>query len=98
MLLRTTDGGRTWRTQALPLSGQAVVNRVVAASPSEASVLVEVLDDSARSGLAFELRTRDGGRSWEEGLRDDGSAIADVYRGGGVTYLASGLGVYAETD
>jgi hypothetical protein len=67
-VLRTTDGGATWRRLALPADAAALDFRSVWAFDSLAAVVASA--GEAAEGQARIYRTADGGRTWTLARRD----------------------------
>jgi photosystem II stability/assembly factor-like uncharacterized protein len=72
-VLRTTDGGATWRRLALPAEARALDFRSVWAFDSLAAVVASA--GEAADGQARIYRTADGGRSWALAHRDTARGV-----------------------
>jgi len=90
-LLRTTDGGETWRRPSVWLSGPVAA---LAASGRQPGLML------AATSMAF-FRSRDGGETWtavSRGLGADTHSLAVLPGNDRVVFASTGAGLYRSTD
>lgn len=93
VVIRTTDGGATWRRSAIPVgtTGRTPYPLSLRFTTSRHGWLLASFDAGAGSNPAGAWTTRDGGATWKQvaGTRDrEGAAAGQLPRGG----IKSGLG------
>ncbi|MDI1444466.1 hypothetical protein [Polyangium sp. 6x1] len=91
LLLRTEDGGETWVPQSLGHTSALGIVQVAAATPSHASVVVDV-----QGGARSLFMTQDGGQSWPLRETPGGDPLRMVARlpDGETTFALGAYGVY----
>ncbi|TKD12407.1 WD40/YVTN/BNR-like repeat-containing protein [Polyangium fumosum] len=91
LLLRTEDGGATWVPQAPGGSPGARIVQVAAATPSHASVVLEM-----QGGERSLVMTQDGGQSWATRETPGGDPLRMVARlpDGETTFALGAYGLY----
>ncbi|MDI1432679.1 WD40/YVTN/BNR-like repeat-containing protein [Polyangium sorediatum] len=91
LLLRTEDGGATWVPQAPGGSPGARIVQVAAATPSHASVVLEL-----QGGERSLVMTQDGGQSWATRETPGGDPLRRVARlpDGETTFALGAYGLY----